>query len=119
MTGDHCIETDVQGIVPHESLLKVVGSFEESLVFIDELAETECVDSVWIMGGSHLYQESLAHPRCRKLYLTHVNTDFQSDTYFPEFENGFKEIPNDVSDITRHEENGVSFDFKLYERMSS
>jgi len=43
--------------------------------------------SIWICGGSSLYQEALS--RCAYLYLTTIKAHYEGDAYFPPFEDQF------------------------------
>ena len=42
---------------------------------------------VWVIGGAEIYQQLL--PRCRELFLTVVQSEYNGDTYFPSFEPTF------------------------------
>ncbi len=41
----------------------------------------------FVIGGSQIYEQLL--PFCQKLYLTHIQSAFQTDALFPEFESQF------------------------------
>ena len=45
-------------------------------------------DTIWVAGGSEIYQLML--PKCTDLYLTRVHKKPEGDTFFPEFENDFE-----------------------------
>ncbi|KAH3865657.1 hypothetical protein DPMN_028699 [Dreissena polymorpha] len=80
-----------QRIKTHPNLLTVAGSVPEALEHIAELDRKGNVDSVWIMGGAGIYQ-CLSHPLCGRIYLTHVYKDFPSETFFPPFDDNFREV---------------------------
>jgi len=52
------------------------------------LEHLETDKTIWIAGGSEIYQQML--PKCSELYLTRVHRQVEGDTYFPTFENHFK-----------------------------
>ena len=48
------------------------------------LAELRGEDEVFIFGGSQIYVESL--PYTDRIYLTHIQAEFEVDAYFPDFD---------------------------------
>jgi dihydrofolate reductase len=57
----------------------VVSSILDGLKFAKEKGESEC----FIIGGGQIYQHALDQEIVDKLYLTHINSDFDGDTFFP------------------------------------
>lgn len=53
----------------------------EELAWILQQYEEE---SVYIIGGGRVYEEYL--PCCDTIYVTHVEADFEADTWFPDLE---------------------------------
>ncbi len=41
---------------------------------------------VYICGGQSIYQEAISSGIVEKFYLTEIDSEFEGDTYFPEFE---------------------------------
>ena len=58
----------------------VVSNILEGLNFARQKGEGEC----FIIGGGQIYQHALDQELVDKLYLTHINSDFEGDTFFPE-----------------------------------
>ena len=58
----------------------VINSVSAALV----LAESRGEDEAFIFGGSQIYQESF--PFTDRIYLTHIQAEFEVDTYFPDFD---------------------------------
>ncbi|XP_052264057.1 dihydrofolate reductase-like isoform X10 [Dreissena polymorpha] len=112
-----CSQSRDPSIKTHPNLLMVAGSVPEALEYIADLNRNGKLDSVWIMGGAGIYQECLSHPLCGRIYLTHVYKDFPSDTFFPPFDDDFREVKNDATSDTYHEEDGISFEFKVYQNI--
>ncbi len=73
----------------------------------------EQVDQIFIVGGQRIYQEAILRPDCQKLYLTRLNKDFTSDTYFPEI-NGNHYQMESVSNT--FEDNEIKYNFVTYQR---
>ncbi|MDB5182515.1 MAG: dihydrofolate reductase [Candidatus Saccharibacteria bacterium] len=65
---------------------------------------------VWVAGGGQIFKEAL--PYATHLYLTRVKGDFNSDIFFPEFEENFK-LADKQPDQT---ENGILFHYEIWER---
>ena len=58
----------------------VVHSVKE----LDRVLEAYDPDRVYIIGGGQVYREYL--DRCNTIYVTHVEADFEADTWFPNLE---------------------------------
>lgn len=84
----------------------VVNSFEDALLKAKEIDQEE----IHIGGGSEIYKQAL--PYVDTLYLTLVDDEPQSDTFFPDFENDFT-----VSETHQAQEhNGLSYQWVDYTR---
>ena len=55
---------------------------------IESIETVATSDTIWVAGGSEIYQLML--PKCIDLYLTRVHQKPEGDTFFPEFENDFE-----------------------------
>lgn len=62
---------------------------------------------LWVVGGATIYKFAL--PFADRLYITHVDGEYEGDVYFPKFdlENDFIRISSRVSN---------NLDFSIYER---
>ena len=85
----------------------VVHSLEEAFQSAGD------VDEVMIMGGSGIYDQSLA--RASRLYLTEVHADVKGDVYFPEFDKG-EWLELDRQDHPADEKNDFDYSFVVLER---
>jgi len=63
----------------------VARSFQEAKQF----CYGEKFDSIWIIGGGHLYREALTDPDVDGVYVTNICNDFTCDTFFPDISNDF------------------------------
>jgi len=71
------------------------------------------VEEVMIMGGSAIYDQSLA--RADRLYLTEVHTDVSGDVYFPEF-NKSEWVEIEREDHSADDKNDHDYSFVVLER---
>ena len=75
----------------------------------------ENIDSkdVWIIGGGEIYNKFL--PICDMLYITEIESSFESDTYFPNFKkNNYWELQSRSK--TYETKDGVKYSFAIYKR---
>lgn len=82
-------------------------SIEEAITLMDEKLEN------FIVGGAMIYQQFL--PLATKLYLTHIQHNFEADTFFPEVN------PNVWKSLTRQsyhcdEKNKYDMVFEVLQR---
>ena len=54
---------------------------------IESIETVATSDTIWVAGGSEIYQLML--PKCTDLYLSRVHQKPEGDTFFPKFENDF------------------------------
>ena len=72
--------------------------------FLKEFPKDE---ELWVVGGATIYKFAL--PYADRLYITHVDGEYEGDTYFPKFdlENDFKLVSSRLSGV---------LNFSVYER---
>lgn len=83
----------------------VVNSIEDAV----KLAE-EFHPEVMIIGGEQIFKTVL--PTADRLYITLIHDEFEGDTYFPEYGEGWEL----TSESDRFESNGVSFTYLIFDR---
>ena len=86
----------------------VVSTLESALTKLSDSSE------VFIIGGQQLYQQ--AFPLADRLYLTHIDAEFEGDTFFPDY----SEIQWDQSSIEIHladPKNVWPYRFEILERV--
>ena len=54
---------------------------------LDAIQEPSDGRKLYVIGGAELYTALL--PACSELLLTHVDSEVEGDTFFPDFENNF------------------------------
>ena len=90
----------------------VLGSIEEAIRF----AEKEGEDELFIIGGGHIYEQTIH--MADKLYLTYIHTFIEDGhVFFPKFDNdGWKLVHEDKRRMDK--ENPFDYTFTIYERKS-
>ena len=66
--------------------------------------------TVFVIGGSMVYENAIHNSACDKLYVTEIQSRFNCDRFFPEYKNQFDLI----SESDDYYENGHQFKFKQY-----
>ncbi len=84
----------------------VVSSLDEAL----SIAKVGLPEEIHIGGGAEIYTQAL--PYIEKLYITYVDDEPESDTFFPEFENDFTVA--EAHEVRTH--NGLSYQWVDYVR---
>jgi len=89
---------------------EVVSSLSEALSLVENEPE------VFIIGGQQLYQQGLA--LAQRLYLTHIETDVNGDTFFPGYLHmDWKQTHS--SEYAADENNAYPYRFETLERVST
>lgn len=89
---------------------RVWSSFDEALA---ELRADGSIRNVFVIGGGEIYAQALAHPLCRRIFLTSIDAEYPCDTFFPDPLTAFGETA--ASPVV--EENGVDYRFRILERL--
>ena len=84
---------------------------------ISSLKENSKIESIFIIGGSQVYDEALKNDLCDRIYITRIDADFECDAFFPEFDQSkFIEIQDEQVPNGIQEENGLNYTFHVYEK---
>ncbi|MFC7751290.1 dihydrofolate reductase [Paenibacillus thermoaerophilus] len=86
----------------------VVHSTEEAL------AAAAGEDEAFVIGGPEIY--ALFLPMLDKLYLTHIDHEFEGDAWFPEFDEKEWRVVSRKPGVT-DERNPYRYEFVVYERV--
>jgi dihydrofolate reductase len=62
--------------------VKVFHSFDECLNYYD----SENNRNIFIIGGGEIYKQALVSNIVQEMYITHVDSVFGADTFFPSFD---------------------------------
>ncbi|WP_216831023.1 dihydrofolate reductase [Alkalihalobacterium elongatum] len=86
----------------------VMHSLDDVKKFVDHSNK-----ETFIIGGAEIFKE--AFPIADKLYITHIDEEFDGDTYFPAFdEKEWKEVSREKG--IKDEKNPYDYYFTVYER---
>jgi len=96
------------GVLKAESFTKVL-----EMVRSEKL--TNIIETVFVIGGQQVYEETLKHEECQKLFVTRVQGSFNCDAFFPEFSEQFDEVA--ASDL--HNEGPITYHFEEHKRKNS
>ena len=89
----------------------VVQSLEEGL----ELAKSKGEEEAFIIGGGQIYKLALEKNLVDFMYLTWVDSNFDADTYFPNFKKGDWECISEEKHVA-DEKNKFSFTIQKLKR---
>lgn len=96
----------------------VAKSMDEALVKISDPELKRQVENVWIVGGHSVYKEAMDSHQCHRVYFTKIMAAFDCDAFFPPLPDSFELVPNDDDIPTDvQEENGVNYQYLIYERV--
>jgi dihydrofolate reductase len=88
----------------------LVNSWDQAF----EIAKQSESEEIMIIGGAQIYEQALAF--ANKIYLTHVDGNFENaDTFFPSV-NYQNYTCNFVEDHNKDDQHQFDFSFKTYER---
>lgn len=87
----------------------VASSLEDAL----ERARSHHPEHVFVIGGAQVYAEAIKHGECEKIYLTHVEGDFNCDAFFPKID---ETVFEKVFESKPRRENGITYRFAKYVR---
>jgi len=96
------------GVLKAESFAKVL-----EMVRSEQLKNM--IETVFVIGGQQVYEETLKYDECQKLYVTRIQGSFNCDVFFPDFDKNF----NKVNSSTPHNEGPITYQFEEYERKNS
>lgn len=55
-------------------------------------AMTNEVENFFVIGGAQIFKSALAHPGCRKIYVTQILKKFDCDTFFPPLDPSWERV---------------------------
>jgi len=90
-------------------------SFGKVLEMVRSEQLKNIIETVFVIGGQQVYEETLKHDECQNLYVTRIKGSFNCDAFFPDFEKNFDKVDSS----TPHNEGPVTYQFELYKRKSS
>ena len=89
----------------------VTHSIKAAIEIAEQNNEKEC----FIIGGGEIYRQSLEEKLVDRMYITHIKSSFEGDTFFPKVDWSKWNKRNIFSHIA-DSENPHNFDVVCYER---
>ena len=91
---------------------------DENVEILDDISKLkkykDSEEENFVIGGATIYK--LLMPYTNKMYVTHINQDFEGDVYFPEIsENDWKVIETEKG--LKDEKNPFDYEYITYERI--
>lgn len=83
----------------------VVHTLDQAIRLAEEVHE-----EVMIIGGAEVFQTVL--PKADRLYITLIKTEFEGDTFFPEYGPEWQVVSESEEKLS----NGVAFSYLIFER---
>lgn len=97
----------------------VCSSFESAIKEVQKQPLADQIETVWVIGGSSVYQLALASEFCHRVYLTKINKVFDCDTFLPPVdEKIFQRVNDSAVPQDLQEENGTTYEYVVYEKMN-
>lgn len=69
---------DVEGIIAQGG--EVYRSLDDALSY---LKNDPVIENIFVIGGEMLYNVAIAHHKCRHVYITKIDNEYNCDKYFP------------------------------------
>lgn len=95
------------------------SSLQEAVRKLESPEYVGKIESVWIIGGSKVYDAALNEGYCDKIFLTIIKKNFPCDVFVNmDLSKGFKEIVDSRVPTELQEEDGIEYIFKVYEKVN-
>lgn len=105
---------------------KTLDSVPEGVLLYTKLREAltalklnKNIETLWVIGGSGLYNEAVKDKNCKHLFITKIDQEYLCDTFFPDID--MKEFEETVEfNVPKgiQEENSIKYEFKVFKRLS-
>ncbi|XP_013387146.1 dihydrofolate reductase isoform X1 [Lingula anatina] len=93
-------------------------SLEDALSLLSTPPLSDKVESLFVIGGSAIYEMALKSPQCHRIYLTRVMADFECDTFLPDFaQDKFAMVRDPSVSSDMQTEKDINYQFEVYEKV--
>lgn len=93
-------------------------NFDSAVLLASQPPLSAIIETIWVVGGTQVYEDALMHPWCDLIYLTDVMATFDCDVFFPAFDQSlfllqdtFPGVPSEIQ-----EENGIKYKFQVFKK---
>ncbi|KAH9523568.1 hypothetical protein Btru_040363 [Bulinus truncatus] len=96
----------------------VARNFDEAVELFSRGPDKDEIETIYNLGGRQNYEHSVSDELCKKLILTRIFQDFDSDVFFPDFEHAFERVSDpEIDDRIREDpKNNIKFGFEVWIR---
>jgi len=99
-------------------LQAVRPSMDDAIKYVTTPPVSNGIEKVFLMGGGRNYTDSIDDPRLKRIWVTRIFGDFTANVFFPKFQHKFKRVKSHL-DESMQEDNGVKYQFELWERFAN
>lgn len=92
----------------------IVHSIEESIEYVNKNLKT---NELFIIGGGEIYKKCLEMNVVDRMYITHIETAFDGDTFFPEI-NGENWLTETIMKHAKDDKNPHDFNIVRYNKIN-
>lgn len=98
----------------------VCDSVSAAVQMLSNSPFTDTVEEIFVLGGTEVYREAIESSFCYRIYLTEIDKEFESDTFFPTFDKNTYSLLSSTSEVPQGviEENQIQYRFCVYEKKS-
>jgi len=89
----------------------------ENISNIKKYCEEKKYDTVWIIGGYNIYKEFLKEDCLDELHITYIDHEFKCDVFFPEYNNKWKLIKENIHELDININKNNNLINKIYDRV--
>lgn len=113
----HVVLSTTMNTVPDHAHF-LCQDFDSAIRLAAEPPLADLIETIWIAGGTRVYEDALKHPWCDLIYLTDVMANFECDVFFPEFDKDIfklqQKFPGVPSEI--QEDNGIKYKCEVFKK---
>ena len=64
----------------------IFPTLNDSLFFLQNSKDALKINEIFVIGGEKLYNDAIIDGRCHKLYITHIDNNYDCDRFFPKID---------------------------------
>lgn len=83
-------------------------SLDQALEIANEL---NC-ERLFVIGGGNVYQQTILHPQCNRLFITQIQQSFECDTFFPKIPSLFQLKQESETQVEKE----IQYHFQIFEK---
>ena len=80
------------------------------IMALDKFCQEQKYDTVWIIGGSNVYEQFIEHVRLKQIYVTRIHNKYDCDTRFPDMSSWKLQVAETIFNEP------ITIEYMLYEK---